>query len=436
MASKYLDSFVDYEKTGFDGIRRKFDLAGLRRVLKDLGDPQRDYLSVHVAGTKGKGSICAFTSSILRDAGYRVGLYTSPHFFTPAERIRVNGRMIGGSDLVRTVSVLKERIGRDAAKRFTFFEVYTLLAILYFSMKKVDYAVFETGMGGRLDATNVIDARICAISPVSYDHMNVLGSRIGQIAREKAAIIHRGAHCVSAPQRAAALDAIISRCGRVGASLSVVGKDVTYSIKTADEKGSAFDVQGNRGSYRGCRTRMPGRFQVTNCAAAVAVCERVLHDKRIDKRVIKRGIRNAFIPGRLEVLARRPLIVIDGAQNGDSAEKLKYSVEEIFKYDRLILLLGVSGDKDIGSICRRLAPMADEVVLTRASTSRAADPNLIKGYIRGRRVRITGDVKEALGTAFSIAGRDDMILATGSFFVIAEVTEIIRGRPARYHPAI
>ena len=428
----YLDSFVDLEKTGFEGFKKEFDLDKLRAVLKRLGEPQRKYRSVHVAGTKGKGSICAFTSSILEAAGYRVGLYTSPHLSTPAERISVNGKMISKADLVRVVDHLRRYLGCSAEQKFTFFEIYTLMAISYFSMKKVDFAVFETGLGGRLDATNIIDAEVCGLSPVSYDHMHVLGGRLEQIAGEKAAIIKRGAHCVSSPQRASVMRVIEKKCREENATLALVGTDINCNIKSVGEKGSCFDLSGTDGEYKKCRTVMPGAFQVLNSATAVGICEELLRGTCGKKEAFKKGISRTFVPGRMEVLCRRPLIIIDGAQNGDSAGQLKHSIEHIFKYDRLILLLGISRDKDIRGVCRALSGLADEIILTRASVDRAADPNLIKGYFRKTRARVTQNAKEALGAALSVSTKKDLILATGSFYLIAEVRELILGGGSKW----
>lgn len=433
---KYLDSFVNYEQIGPDRFKGNGNLDKLRNVLKRLGNPQRRFRSVHISGTKGKGSVSTFTSSILEESGYRVGLFTSPHLDTAFERIRINGKNIGKTEFVRTVNYLREYIDHTVGTEFTpldgshltgftFFEIYTLIAILYFSIKKVDFAVFEVGMGGRLDATNVIDAEVCGITPVSYDHMQVLGRSLKQIAREKSAIIKRGAHCVSSSQRVSALRVIKDRCKEKGAFLSFVGKDITYHIQKSNVKGSQFDVSSKMGRYRKCRTKMPGSFQVSNCCAAIGICESILGRKGINKSIVKRGIRCAFVPGRMEVVCRRPTVVIDGAQNGDSVRNLKLSIEQIFKYDKLILLLGVSQDKDIKGICRHISPLADNIVLSRASISRALDPHLIRGYIKGKRVRITNNVKEALGVAFQLAGKNDLILATGSFYLIGEVRRMI-----------
>ncbi|MFH1665590.1 MAG: folylpolyglutamate synthase/dihydrofolate synthase family protein [Candidatus Omnitrophota bacterium] len=425
---RFLDSLVNYEKIGFDEIRKEFKLGKLREALAALGGPQEKYRAIHIAGTKGKGSISTFTASILQASGYRVGLFTSPHLSVPNERIKINNEMIRDDDLARIINYLIDKLGIDTVRSFTFFEFYTLMALVHFSISDVDFAVLETGLGGRLDATNVIDAGISGLSPVSYDHMHILGNTLEKIAREKAAIIKRGAYCVSSPQRAEALKEIRSRCEAVGASLAVVGKDITCRITASDENGSAFDITGIDAEYKGCRTNMAGDFQSANCAVALGMCERALRDKGVDAKKFKEGIEAAFIPGRMEILSRGPMVVIDGAQNGDSAMRLKSSVEKIFKYDKLILVLGLSEDKDIKSVCANLAPMADEIVVTRSSVRRAADPHIIRGYIKGRQVTVTSDVKEALGTAFRLAARGDMILVTGSFYLIGEVRELVLGR--------
>lgn len=423
-AQEYLDSFVNYEKTGFSGLKNNFDLAKLREVLSSLGNPQTTYRSVHVAGTKGKGSVCAFTSSILREAGFKVGLYTSPHLSEERERIQINGEVISEEDLTHALDLIKKSLPPEAEKTFSFFEVYTLLAIFYFSIKKVDFAVFEVGLGGRLDATNVIDAEVSAITPVSFDHMHVLGSTLEEIASEKAAIIKKGSVCISSPQREEALRVIKTKCDGEGTSLTLVEKDITYKLTKLTEECTRFDVKGLRKNYSACCTLLPGTFQVPNACTAIGICERLLGDEDIDG-VIKRGIEEAFIPGRMEVIAKSPRIIIDGAQNGESAEELKYSIEEIFKYDKLILLIGLSEDKDIKSFCEQLVPIADEVILTRSASKRAQDPSVIRGFVKGKPAKVTRNVKEALGLALSASGTNDLILAAGSFYLIGEVRNLI-----------
>ena len=421
---EYLSSFVNYEKTGLEEAKNNFDLNPLRKTLEKLGNPQEAYKSIHVAGTKGKGSISTFTSSILQNAGFKVGLYTSPHLSTERERIRINGSMIPEEDLASTLDKLKEVIGPKEEKRFSFFEVYTLLAILYFSIKNVDYAVFEAGLGGRLDATNIIDAEVCVIAPVSYDHMHVLGGTLKEIAQEKAAIIKKGSFCVSAPQKKEVLEVIRLKCQEAGARLAIVGEEITYEVSLASEKGTQFDVTTEKTSYPECFTVMPGIFQAQNGSVAVGACEKMLGE--VSQEAVKEGIKKAFIPGRMEILSHNPRILVDGAQNGASAKELKYSVEQIFKYDKLILLLGLSRDKDIKSVCDCLAPAASEIILTKSTSARAADPELIRGYIKKGSVKITRSVKEALGLAFKKAKKGDLILATGSFYLIGEVKDLLK----------
>jgi len=405
-------------------MKKEFDPGGLRKVLKDSGDPQESYRSIHVAGTKGKGSICTFVSSILEEAGYSVGLFTSPHLTDITERIKINDKNISREHFAQVLKETEKYLTPEAKSEFTYFEVLTLAAILYFSLRKVDFAVFEAGMGGRLDATNVIDAEVSIISPISYDHIQVLGGSLEEIAGEKAGIIKSGTYCVSSPQDESVLRVVSDKCREKGASLSIVGRDITYDVVDPGIEGSEFNIHAEQ-NYEGCYTKMPGIFQAANAAAAVGACERIKDEKTLSRDVIKRGLEKAFIPGRLEVLARNPMVVIDGAQNVASAENLKYSVEQLFKYDRLILLLGLSGDKDIRGVCESLVPASDEVVLTRASGRRAADPLLVRGYIRNRRVKITSDIKEGLGAALHMAKPGDLILATGSFYVIGEVREFV-----------
>lgn len=424
-ALKYLDLFTDYEKFGFKDLKEKLNLDRLHKVLSELNNPHHKYQSVHVAGTKGKGSICAFTSNILRQKGYRVGLYTSPHILTTRERIVLNGNMIKEDEFTEVLSRLQKVLPKEPYKEFTFFEIYTLIAMLYFDIKKADFAVFETGLGGRLDATNVVNAEVCGISPISYDHMQFLGDTIEKIAREKSGIIKRDAKCIVSPQREEAFSVIRDKCMKEKASFFLVGKDIRYSIKSSNMEGTHFSVKGILGEYKDCYVNMPGEFQASNAATAIGICEALLGERDSDEKTFEEGIRKTFLSGRMEIISQKPIIMIDGAQNEDSAKNLKYSVEHSFKYDKLILLLGISKDKDIEGVCRHLTTIADEIILTQAFTNRAADPRLIRGYTKNKPTKITGNVKEAIGIALKKASDKDMILATGSFFVIAELKKLL-----------
>ena len=435
-AIEFLNSFYDYEKIALGGLKGRFNLKFLREILKRIGDPDKNYKSVHIAGTKGKGSTSVFTSNILRESGYRTGLYISPHVSDLRERISIDNEIISEKDFTDTVDVLKTSAGSLLdPEKISYFEIFTLVAILYFKMKEVDMAVFECGLGGRLDATNVIDPVVCGFASISHDHVHVLGEKITEIAGEKAGIIKKGARCVTAPQEASVFKVIKDKCYEQKASLSLVGSDISYGSVKACSQGTSFNISGRYGEYNECQINMPGYFQVENCTTAIGICGE-LRDAGViamTHDAVKRGISCAFLPGRLEVLSREPHIVIDGAQNAVSAAKLKYSIEEIFKYDRLILLLGISEDKDIEGICREFSGFADEFIITRASVARAADPGLIKGYLKKEKATVTGDVAESIGLAFSKAGKEDMVLVTGSFFLAGEVRKIIAPNFGRNH---
>ncbi|HNX91349.1 MAG TPA: folylpolyglutamate synthase/dihydrofolate synthase family protein [Candidatus Omnitrophota bacterium] len=437
-ALSYLNSFVNFEQTGLEAIKTRFDLDKLKFVLKEMGDPQKKYKTVHIAGTKGKGSTAAFVSSMLRSSGFRTGLYISPHVTDLRERISVDGEKISEMDLCHAVSELKGYLDDlGPATNFTYFEVFTLMSMLFFMCKKVDYAVFECGLGGRLDATNVIDPEVSCITSISYDHMQILGNKLTQIASEKAAIIKQGVPCVTCSQKTAVMHLLKERCSEVAVPLIVAGKDIQYKVKNIGESGTRVEIKGELFDYGECEINMLGDFQPDNAALAVGVFEQIVKKHRKDFcgdiiHAAKAGISNAYLPGRMEIVSRNPLFVIDGAHNGDSAERLKSSVEQIFKYDKVILILGISNDKDIPAICKALAGLSSLVILTRAGVSRSADPHLLRGYFGKEGCTVTGDSKEAVGMALASAHKSDMILATGSFFLISEIRDLLlkkKGKP-------
>jgi dihydrofolate synthase / folylpolyglutamate synthase len=422
-----LDALVNYEKKGFKNSE-KFDLKRMRAASRKLYHPENAYVTVHIAGTKGKGSVATFAASILKEAGMSTGLYTSPHLSSPRERIRLNGKMISERDFAGSFFGVQEALGGGAAK-LTYFEMITLMAMWYFRFRKAEAAVFETGLGGRLDATNVLKPIVCGITPISYDHTNVLGNSLGEIAREKADIIKKGAVCVSSPQESAALRQIKNRCARVGARLLLAGKEVRSDIKKMSSTGSVFDVITPLRKYAGCRTVMPGEFQAENAAVALAICEemwRVTRPGEIRADAVKRGIKNAFLAGRMEVLSAGPDVVIDGAQNAASASRLAGSIKKIFRYDKLLLIVAFCDDKDIRGACDALGKIADVIIVTRARTKRAANPEKIAVCFGAKKVIMASNAETALGRAFSIAGKGDLILAAGSFYLAAEIREIMK----------
>jgi len=430
-ALDYIWSFVDYET--MPGLRSaaNYDLGRVQELLARLGEPHLAARSVHIAGTKGKGSTAAMVASALMNAGYSTGLYTSPHLNDPRERIRVNGELIGKDELVALVEKLKPEVEtvnqKDTYGQLTTFEVLTALGFAYFKLKGVDFQVIEVGLGGRLDATNVIQPEVCIITSISLDHTEVLGNSLAALAREKAGIIKSGSTVVVAPQRDEVAQVIEETCLNRGARLIRVGRDITWQSLGFDSNRQSLQVEGRLGSYK-LSLPLLGDYQQENAIAAVAALE-VLAEKgfNISRDNIVDGLAQTSWPGRFQVLRREPLLVVDGAHNPDSARKLKQSLLQYFDFDRAVLVIGVSVDKDIAGIVSELAPLFDEVMVTRSRHPRAMAPELVAAEFAryGVKTQVVEDVSRALSLALSRAGTRDLVCAAGSLFVVAEVIEQI-----------
>ncbi|MFC1804707.1 bifunctional folylpolyglutamate synthase/dihydrofolate synthase [Candidatus Omnitrophota bacterium] len=445
-AVQYLGSFVDYERT--PAYPDKKDSKQLERVvsfLSVIGSPQEDLKCIHVAGTKGKGSTCAFITYILREAGFKVGLYTSPHLSDLRERVRILSR--DGSEPKAKVSptldfegmiseeelrLLVERL-RPAIEEFnyckqyqplTFFEIITALAFLYFKEKRIDIAVLETGLGGRLDATNVVDPLACVITPISYEHAHYLGNTLLEIAAEKAAIIKSDPRLsvIFAAQEEEVALMIRKRCQDAGVKLCEVGKDITYR-----KKAEGFSVKALRAEYPDLKIRLLGEHQLVNSSLAIGAVE-ALHDHGFDITAdsIKVGLNKTIWPARCEVLSREPLVVLDGAQNAASARALAKTIKENFQYRKLILILGVLQDKDIKGICQELSPLADQVILTKPDNPRAIPPAELAKNFSHKNTEVRESIEEAARLALSKAGPQDLILVTGSLYLASPLKTFLK----------
>jgi len=433
---KYLESFINYEKIPAYPYKESLKLERIKEFLNKIGNPQGSLKCIHIAGTKGKGSTCAFIAYILREAGFKVGLYTSPHLSDFRERIRILSPvdtkslraaqedfegMIPKRKLAKLAEDLKpviERYNKNSKYGpLSFFEVYTSLAFVYFKEQNVDFAVLETGLGGRLDATNVVNPLVCALTPISYEHTQKLGNTLKEIAREKAGIIKgKNLVVISAPQEEEAMEVIRQRCFQQGAKLYEVGKDILFK---AANKG--FNIKGRFGEYPDLKIRLVGTYQIINAALGLGTIEALCsYNINVPVNPIKNGFYNTIWPGRCEVVSRRPFIVLDGAQNIASAQALKKAIKENFQYKRLILILGISKDKDIKGICKQLYDLADEVVLTMANNPRATEPKYLARYFRGKNIHITNSVKEAKALSARLSKKEDLNLVTGSLFVVGE----------------
>jgi dihydrofolate synthase/folylpolyglutamate synthase len=429
-ALDYVLKFADYERLPRSGI--VWDLKRIERLLVRLDSPHIYARSVHVAGTKGKGSTSAMIASILQSAGYKVGLYTSPHLLSYTERIRVNGKPIDEEDWVELVKVIKPHVEAENALgdlgELTTFEIFTAMAFLYFEQVRADYQVLEVGLGGRLDATNVIQPEVCVITSISFDHMDVLGDTLAKIAWEKCGIIKTGAALVSAPQLPEALE-VIERESRIrGVHLIKVGQDVTWERVGFSEGGQSFRVKGLKGEYH-LHIPLLGLHQLENAANAVAAAE-LLQEKgaKISSHNIAEGLAKVDWPGRLQVLRKKPWVVVDGAHNAYSMKRMVEAIDEYFKYDKVKLILGFGADKDIAGMAAEAAELTSDIILVASKHPRAVKAEELVAEFQKHRVtpRIAESVKDAIALALGEAGHNDLICAAGSIFVTAEVMEWAR----------
>jgi len=428
-ALDYIYSFIDYESQPRPRDAIHYDLRRMDELLARLDNPHLKARTVHIAGTKGKGSVAAMVASALTASGYITGLYTSPHLHTFNERIRVDDRLISNEELVALVDRLKPEVEAVNEKatygQLTTFEIITALGFVYFEQKGVDLQVIEVGLGGRLDATNVVQPEICIITSISFDHTEVLGNTLAEIATEKAGIIKPNSIVITSPQ-ADEVDKIIEKaCLDCQAELVRVGSDVTWRGTGFDYSQQSLQVQGKLGSYE-LSIPLLGQHQLNNAATAVAALE-ILAGKgfHISVGSIANGLAKVDWPGRLQVLSRRPLVVVDGAHNTDSARKLKQSLEQYFDFDKAVLIIGVSSDKDIAGIISELVPLFDEVIATHSIHPRAMPTAPIVAEFRrqGVEAKETDDIAVALPLALNMVGEKDLICVSGSLFVVAGAIE-------------
>jgi dihydrofolate synthase/folylpolyglutamate synthase len=363
----------------------KLGLDNISEFLSRLGHPERDFRSVHVTGTNGKGSVCAFTSEIFRNHGLKVGLYTSPHLVDFRERIRINGRQIAEKDVVRLGdelrSTMDEMASEDKEKQLTFFEFTTGLAFKHFSEKKVDLVVAEVGMGGRLDATNVLVPEVSAITRIGLEHTNYLGSTIQEIAREKAGIVKQGVSVVTIERNPEALGVIEGTCEKKGSRLRRIGMGFEAANVRQSLNGTRFDYSGER-KLAGMHTRLVGAYQAENAACAIAIAEELARKGlMISDEEIRKGISSARWPGRLDVVSKRPLVIFDGSHNPDGIRTTVRILREL-GVTPLTYVLGCMDDKDALSITKSLSETAAKMVVTQARYKRALPADQLASIAR------------------------------------------------------
>src|SRR2546425_11234374 len=413
----------------------KLGLDNIRQLLSLLGDPQRGLKVLHVTGTNGKGSVCVYAASVLQAAGYRVGLYTSPHLVRFNERIRVDGVSIADDDVLRLWSGMQPAIQAMTATRAidhpTFFEVTTAMALEYFRENKVDVAVIEVGMGGRMDATNVVDGLVSIITRVDLEHTEHLGKTVERIAREKAGIIKPSSRVVTVNQEA--LPIIEARCRELHVPLCVVGRDVHTERTAGDFHGQTVRVRGSFGSVD-VHTPLLGSFQVENLGIAVAALEELrAAGFTVPDEAIRSGIASVRWPARLEIVRESPLVVVDGAHNRPAAIALAASMRETFPGRKAILVTGILNDKDLPGMAAALGPIASRVFACRPKTHRAYEAEEVAAAFRPfAESHVIPSVREAIDAALRAARVDDIVLITGSIYTAGEALDHLGVRPGAH----
>ena len=427
----YLYSYIDFSLQKASRYSPdRFDLGRMRDFMALLGNPQSDYRIIHVAGTKGKGSVAALCANAIHQSGLKAGLYTSPHLEDYAERIQVDGIPIPHEDLVALVDEIKPQIANSP--EITTFEITTALALLYFSRLKVDVAVLEVGLGGRLDATNVCEPEVTVITSISYDHTYLLGETLAEIAGEKAGILKPGIPLVLSPQVDEARRSILHIAAERSVPVVEVGRDYLYRPLDKSRTGQQLEVwsagsYGKESSQVELSIPLLGDHQLVNAATAYAALM-VARENGIEVSVpgIKEGFRSVQWPGRFEILQQDPAMIIDSAHNQDSAQKLHIVLQDYFPGQKVVLVFGASEDKDISGMLGELKPAVHQIVATKSSHPRAADPEDLAALAEKLNIKAvaSSSVEDAMTEAERLADGSRIILVTGSIFVAAAARSV------------
>lgn len=418
----------DLTKFGFN-----FGLGRIEELLRRTGDPHRKVKVIHVGGTNGKGSTCAMVERILREAGYKTGMFTSPHLHSYCERFRVNGEEIPGERLADILTRLRPHLEQMVAEDFeqpTEFEVSTALGFLYFYEEQVDFLILEVGLGGAIDSTNVVVPLVSVITNVAMDHMDYLGNSVREITEIKAGIIKEGVPLVTAADDPEALAVIQQVCGEKSAPMTLVGRDVSWYITRKAETGQRFDLHTQAQDYKDIQIPMVGDHQVVNAATAVAVIEALGEaGYAVAEAVIKKGLSKTLWPGRLEMVSTAPRVLLDGAHNLHGALTLAKALKEIYHYNRLILVIGMLGDKEREKVIAQLAPLTGAIIVTKPNSPRAGEWAQMADYARRyvKEVYVIEDIHEAVRKGMELCGQDDLVCVAGSLYMISEAREIFRG---------
>ncbi|MBI4847231.1 MAG: bifunctional folylpolyglutamate synthase/dihydrofolate synthase [Nitrospirae bacterium] len=427
--SKTVNYLYDLQKHGI-----KLGLSNIERLTGMLGKPQNSFRSIHIAGTNGKGSTTTMIASILRTSGWKVGMFTSPHLKSFTERIRVNGIPISESDVVSLTHQIRESFAGTGLNP-TFFEVVTALAFYYFALNKVDWAVIETGMGGRFDATNIIRPELSIITNIDIDHAEYLGDSIAAISHEKAGIIKQGVPVITAARQPEAIKNLSETSEMNNSVIHIYGKDFTSSPVSTGLNRQLFDYKGYR-ILENISLNLAGSYQTVNASLVLRAMELLNESgENIDDISIRNSLSKIDLEGRLEVVSEAPFIILDSAHNPEASKRLSSSLKELFPDKKITIIIGIMKDKDISGILKPILEISDSIILTRPEGERAASPEeinkqatrLIMNNIKKRHISVTltDTVGEALETAKKMRLDDSIICVTGSFYTTGKVKELL-----------
>jgi dihydrofolate synthase/folylpolyglutamate synthase len=437
-ALRFLSSLNDFERLRIVRYTtQNFDLDRMRLLLKKMGNPQDRFRAVHVAGTKGKGSTCTMIASMLQACDHKTGLYTSPHLVDIRERICINGQMISHADFTRLVRQI-EPIVRRMKPTPTYFDVLTAIAFQYFADQGVEIAVIETGLGGRLDSTNVLKPEVTAITSISKDHMAQLGATTPRIAEEKAGIFKQGIPALTVVQPPEVEAVLKSVAEKVGAPFDVAGKTIEFSYRFESSRmlgpHNRICLTTPNSRFEHLAVPLMGEHQAINCGLALSVIDRLKsRGITINDSKAMEGLARTSLPGRMEMVSNTPRVIVDGAHNAASLDVMMRAIGQYIPYDSMVVIFGCCADKDVAGMLERITSGADKVIFTRVDNIRSSDPNeLATRYIElyGKMAQVASSLEDALAIAYRAVTKEDLICITGSFYLVGEAKKLFAARAA------
>lgn len=447
-ALEFLNAQVNYERRpplNRARARGVFTLARAKRLLADLGNPQKSFKSVHIGGTKGKGSTATMLAAMLQNNALKVGLYTSPHILDVRERISIDGEMISENAFAKAIGQIADIVSGYKSDHPSYFEILTAAAFLYFRDKKVDVAVIEVGLGGRFDATNLIRPEVCGITSISMDHMAILGDKIEEIAEEKAGIFKDNVPVVSAPQPREVKQVLRKAAEKTHSPIFFAGNEpgdeieFSYRFESSRSAGpqARICISTESSHFDHLAVPMVGEHQAINCGVAIGILDQLKNRGfKIDDELAVAGLARVHLPGRMELVCEEPRVLVDAAHNAASIEALMRAIGQNVSSETMVVIFGCCSDKDVVGMLRQLQLGADKVIFTRINSPRSADPVELSARFaevsgNSRMAQVSGSLEEALEIAQKAITREDLICITGSFYLVSEAKAFFATHPHR-----